>query len=97
MAIYYLVMWLAAIFLCILAGFCGWLYVSSLSMLSLLTDTPRQNDRCEKRARQFRHLPKRFYISLARKLPVWMHIALCIVGFMSFTVLIWFMLIYGYV
>jgi hypothetical protein len=97
MAIYYPVMWLAAIFLCILSGFRGWLYVSSLSILSLLTDTPCQKDRCEKRARQFRRLPKRFYISPARKLPVWMHIALCIVGFMSFTVLIWFMLIYGYV
>lgn len=96
MALLYLITWLAAFFLCVLAGFRGWLYVSSLSILSLLTDVPRQNDRCKKRARQLRHLPQRFYISLAWKLPVWMHTAMCIVGFLSFTVLIWLILIYAY-
>jgi hypothetical protein len=95
MALIYLVMWLAAFFLCVLAGFRGWLYVSSLSILSLLTDVPCHNDRCKKIARHLRHPPKRTCISLARKVPVWMHIALCIVGFLSFTVLIWLMLIYG--
>jgi hypothetical protein len=97
MALYYLVMWLAAIFLCVLAGFRGWLHVRSLSIPSFLTDIPRQNDRSKKRARQLCHLPKRFYISLARKLHVWMHIALCVVGFLSFTVLIWLILIYSFV
>jgi hypothetical protein len=79
----------------------GWFLRLALCKLiehTKLTDSHTSpNDRCEKRARQFRHLPKRFYISLTQKLPMWMHIALCIVGFMSFTVLIWFMLIYGYV
>jgi hypothetical protein len=42
------------------------------------------------------HLLERLYISLARKLPVWMHIAFCIVGFLSLTLLIWLILIYGY-
>jgi hypothetical protein len=97
MALNYLVMWLATFFLCVLAGFRGYLYVSSLSMLSPLTDVPRLNDRCTKIARHLRHLPKRTCMSLARKIPVWIHIALCIVGFLSFTVLIWLLLIYGYV